>query len=631
MAGTEVDRLVVVFDANFARMEEKLNKVIRSNQNAAAKVEKSWGKDGAGGVLQSGFNDLTQSMTSAANQIPIVGSALSSLGPMAIGAAAGLGALAIAFQQTTAAMDWGDELATAAAKIGIGTEALQELQFAADETDVPIESLRSGLERLNGSIGAMKTGLGDAKVKGAFEQLLITPEDLAGIDNAADLLPLIAERIAAVGTQAEQVQIAKKLGIEDLLPMLQDGADGLKAMTDEARALGLVVSDEMVQSLADADRQMEITTSVIKAQFIPVFVAMANEISAAAATVENLIKWFRQLIAEHPKVMEVLNQWNKALDPFAAGQKAGNWVRGKLGLKQVDFTPPVKPAATPKPKATDKPTTPDTPDTPKPKTGTRSGSSRASSAKTEAQRAAEQANKDALETIKLIEKHWADVEKAAQKAEKAAIDNNLAKPFDFRDLTTVEETQARWEEEARWAQQDLHDGVKAGIMGGLEAGFHDGLPGVLSYLQDALMRSVLDSVAEGLTNAVLQGSKGGQGGLLTSLASALFGPKYAAGTMSSKHGMALVGERGPELVNLPGGSEVMSNQKLRNVGMGSGKSATQTVVFDNRGAVIWEQAAKSMMSYADRAAASSGLGAVSIARRATPSDLARESGRRLGR
>jgi SLT domain-containing protein len=144
------------------------------------------------------------------------------------------------------------------------------------------------------------------------------------------------------------------------------------------------------------------------------------------------------------------------------------------------------------------------------------------------------------------------------------------------------------------------------------------------------MRSVLDSVAEGLTDAVLKGSGGG-GGLAGTIAGIFGGRGYAAGTMSSRAGWAMVGERGPEMVKLPGGSHVMSNAQLRNVGMGSKAAGGTTITIDNRGAVIWEKAAQQMMSYADRAAAAAGVGSVQVSRTATPADLARQGGRRLGR
>ena len=52
-------------------------------------------------------------------------------------------------------------------------------------------------------------------------------------------------------------------------------------------------------------------------------------------------------------------------------------------------------------------------------------------------------------------------------------------------------------------------------------------------------------------------------------------PGFAVGTSHFSGGMAMVGERGPELVNLPAGSKVTRNEALRN----SGSQPAQTVNF----------------------------------------------------
>ncbi|MCJ7676820.1 MAG: hypothetical protein MUO35_03770, partial [Anaerolineales bacterium] len=52
---------------------------------------------------------------------------------------------------------------------------------------------------------------------------------------------------------------------------------------------------------------------------------------------------------------------------------------------------------------------------------------------------------------------------------------------------------------------------------------------------------------------------GGAGDLLGKI------PGFASGTLSSPGGLAWVGERGKELVNLPGGSRVYSNTESRQI------------------------------------------------------------------
>ncbi|TGN80503.1 hypothetical protein EOW77_0028190 [Bradyrhizobium yuanmingense] len=60
-------------------------------------------------------------------------------------------------------------------------------------------------------------------------------------------------------------------------------------------------------------------------------------------------------------------------------------------------------------------------------------------------------------------------------------------------------------------------------------------------------------------------------------------PFYASGTNFAPGGMAVVGEEGPELVNLPRGSQVIPNDALR-AGVGGGVSAPVTISIDARGA-----------------------------------------------
>jgi hypothetical protein len=603
---TEIDRLIVVYDANAKRMEEKLDKVIRSNQSAAKKVEDAW----SGGTLSGEFGELADALTSTASKIPVVGGALGRLGQTSLVAAASVGALAVAFVGASKAMEFGADLAATAKALGIGTEALQELEFAAGEADVPVDALHTSLKALNGTLGAMKSGVGDKRVKEAFAFLRITDADLKGMRTAADLLPVIADRLQRVGTYAEQVQITKKLGIEALLPMLKDGSAGLEAMAAEARALGLVLDDALVQKLATAQRQMDVATQVIKTNLIPIFAGLAVEMGKVAQQITELIKWWNELQKKH----EAVWKWLDEHDPADLGRMTGNLARRAAGL------PPVRgPARSHAPG----PATVLDPNWVDPRT--------VLTAIPKA--AADKAKKLELIPIEVLDldEAWAKFDAEQRKRDIFEPTKQLRDPLSAAGLRTPEEIFKPYLDALVDMQIETEASLYDGIRGGLEAGFRDGLPGVLRYLQDALTRSVLDSVAEGLTDVVLRNQSSGAGGLLTAVASALFGRSYAGGTMSARAGIALVGERGPELVKLPGGSRVIPNSALNNVGMGGGRGVTQTLIFDNRGAVIWEQAARQMMAYADRAAVSAGGAAVQSARRATPDDLARSGSRRLGR
>lgn len=89
--------------------------------------------------------------------------------------------------------------------------------------------------------------------------------------------------------------------------------------------------------------------------------------------------------------------------------------------------------------------------------------------------------------------------------------------------------------------------------------------------------SILSLLGLGATHGV--NAVGGTGLSLTAT-----GGMYASGTDYAKGGLSLVGENGPELLNIPRGSQVIPNDVLRSGGMGGGVSAPVTISIDARNA-----------------------------------------------
>jgi phage-related tail protein len=71
-------------------------------------------------------------------------------------------------------------------------------------------------------------------------------------------------------------------------------------------------------------------------------------------------------------------------------------------------------------------------------------------------------------------------------------------------------------------------------------------------------------------------------------------PGFAAGTSNFSGGMAIVGERGPELVNLPRGADVIPNNKIASVG-GSGSTTININVGLMTGSAIERREAATRM------------------------------------
>ena len=92
-------------------------------------------------------------------------------------------------------------------------------------------------------------------------------------------------------------------------------------------------------------------------------------------------------------------------------------------------------------------------------------------------------------------------------------------------------------------------------------------------------------------------------------------PGFAGGTMSAPGGMALVGERGPELVNLPRGSQVIPNHKLGRGGGGSNISVNVDARGSNDPAAVRAQVQQGILEAAPAIIAAAEARTISSMRR----------------
>jgi hypothetical protein len=98
-----------------------------------------------------------------------------------------------------------------------------------------------------------------------------------------------------------------------------------------------------------------------------------------------------------------------------------------------------------------------------------------------------------------------------------------------------------------------------------------------------VMKSLITTLEKAAINSLVMSFFTPAGGQTTSLFSSLF--RAQSGTDFAPGGLALVGERGPELVNLPRGSQVMPNDITRSM-MGGGGAITYAPMIDARGASV---------------------------------------------
>jgi hypothetical protein len=174
-----------------------------------------------------------------------------------------LGAISIA-AMVRDAIAAGNAIGVMSQRLGIGAEALQELQHAARATGADIGQLETGLDHLQRRMAEAAQGTPEAAR--FFKDLgLNVMEADDSIKSLTAFLPEFASAISLKG-QAEQTRAiwdAMGRGAQALLPMLKEGADGLKAFGAEAREVG-TISESGVMALREMKERAELLATALQ-------------------------------------------------------------------------------------------------------------------------------------------------------------------------------------------------------------------------------------------------------------------------------------------------------------------------------------------------------------------------------
>ena len=138
-----------------------------------------------------------------------------------------------------AALNYADKISKVSQKIGMTTEELSGLNYAAKLSDVSIEQLQ-------GSLGMMARKMGESA--DSFAAFGVTLKNSDGsMRSTNEVLMDVAERFAQMSDGVQKSQWAFELfgrsGLE-LIPLLNSGASGIAEMTAQARMFGVVVSQD---------------------------------------------------------------------------------------------------------------------------------------------------------------------------------------------------------------------------------------------------------------------------------------------------------------------------------------------------------------------------------------------------
>ena len=230
------------------QVKAELVEIGASGEKALQQIEKG-GKSASGGL-----EALTSRAKSLSGSIKLM--AASALSAVSIG---GLALL------TKNAIDSADAIAKTADNIGISTDALQELRFAADLSGVSQERFDKALQKFTIRIGEAAAGTGEAK--DAFNLLGISVLDAEGrLQSTETILNQVSDALSGIESPTERARVAYNLfGREGvaMVNLLAKGSAEMETMRQKARDLGLVLDEDLLRNAEKAQDELSILHKVI--------------------------------------------------------------------------------------------------------------------------------------------------------------------------------------------------------------------------------------------------------------------------------------------------------------------------------------------------------------------------------
>jgi hypothetical protein len=530
--------------------------------------------------------------------------------PVALSAAS-LGAAAVGVRQVALSIALvGDE----ARRAGVDVRSFQELKYVAEQNRIGVDSLTDGIKELNLRADEfITTGKGSAAE--AFQRLGYDAEELrTKLQRPNELFIEIIGRLEQLDRSA-QIRLADEIfggtGGERFVQLIEQGQDGIRATVDEAHRLGLVMSEELIDRADELDRKFgALATTVstgLKVAIIEAASALGRFIDEFRAFEDRTTESLRSRLNFAERNLAEAEERRAGMPGFLGRpldlqieksrgevdeiteelrKRAEADLRLGLARQRSQLENPVVPAA------------------PISNSGG-GGSSRSASSMERERDAVRKLIADLQEELTLV--HATEEAKRAaassRQAGAAATDEERRQVVAlneqiYRETAALEAVEAARNDFADGMNQLSTDAVDT--LGNLIAGTEDAA--------DAFKKLAIEIVKSALTGkgaysdlfTALGKGGGNGGGGVGGLLSAIFGgapafktnttygsfigaPGFANGTDSAPGGLAWVGERGKELVNLPRGSQVIPNHDLSGLG-GSSISAPVSISIDARGA-----------------------------------------------
>ena len=307
------------------KTEEELNKAgvdkhsdqYRTLQREIISTEDSLRKlEAAAAASNVTLTKVSQTFGKISDASGKVAAATKGISTAAGGALAGIAGLAIKTAEAA------DELSTLSKQTGISTSELQKMKYASDLVDVSVDEITGAMTKMKKNMASTSKD-----TQAAFERIGVSVTDTNGqLRSSTDVFYEVLQGLSQISNETERDVVAMQLfgkSADQLAGIIDDGGASLKALGEEAEALGLILDEETLDSLNNVNDQVdklkakangEIAKSGAKAleALMPVFEKVLDAMSKALDYIGNLDE-------DQIKMLTTLLAVTASISPLAKG------------------------------------------------------------------------------------------------------------------------------------------------------------------------------------------------------------------------------------------------------------------------------------------------------------------------
>ncbi|NBN87600.1 MAG: hypothetical protein EBV32_00680 [Proteobacteria bacterium] len=271
--------------------------------------------------LKRGLTTLTTRLAGAAKGVAGIAA---SLGTAAVAGSIGL---IVSGMSAAAASVWRFSEAAAgiddiAQRTGASAEALSQLRYAAEQSGANLEAVEKGMRKL-GDVTTQAAN-GSKSAAAALASVGLSAEHLLAM-SVEDRFLAVAQGISQIQDPAAQASVAMDLlgkSGADLVPMMADGAGGIRALMAEADRLGMTISGEQAAAAAAFDDKwqglvatLRNASNIIAVAVLPYLSQMIDLVMQTWPAIQTLAKVVGEtLVASFGQAYDAIGA---LLQPFA--------------------------------------------------------------------------------------------------------------------------------------------------------------------------------------------------------------------------------------------------------------------------------------------------------------------------